>query len=88
MRACEHCGVSVEGRRRHARYCGGPCRAAASRRRAAESRPDPAPLVEQDHHSESAQKRTEESTAQLATAEQEELIAYFRVKYPELWDAA
>ena len=36
MRVCAHCGTSLDGHRRQARYCGGPCRAAASRTRAAE----------------------------------------------------
>ena len=35
-RACLNCGVSMEGRRKNAVYCGGPCRAEASRQRAAE----------------------------------------------------
>ena len=34
-RGCENCGESVEGRRRHAVYCSGRCRAEASRKRAA-----------------------------------------------------
>jgi hypothetical protein len=32
---CETCGGSLDGRRRHARFCGAPCRAAASRERGA-----------------------------------------------------
>ena len=34
MRVCVLCGESLEGRRRDARFCGGPCRAEASRLRA------------------------------------------------------
>lgn len=30
-RRCAICGESIDGRRAHARYCGGPCRAEASR---------------------------------------------------------
>jgi ribosome-binding protein aMBF1 (putative translation factor) len=30
LRQCESCGRSIDGYRRQARYCGGPCRAAAS----------------------------------------------------------
>jgi hypothetical protein len=36
MRLCAHCGGSLSHRRKDAVYCGGPCRAAASRARAAE----------------------------------------------------
>ena len=39
-RACAICGVSLAGRRRHARCCSGACRAEASRRTRAESAPD------------------------------------------------
>jgi len=34
VRTCAHCGTSIDGYRSQARYCGGPCRAAASRKRA------------------------------------------------------
>jgi hypothetical protein len=33
MRRCAHCGRSLDGGRRQARYCSGACRAAASRAR-------------------------------------------------------
>lgn len=32
-RLCGLCGTSIEGRRRHARFCSGACRAEASRLR-------------------------------------------------------
>lgn len=32
---CSQCGAPLTSKRRDARYCGGPCRAAASRGRAA-----------------------------------------------------
>lgn len=32
-RTCGTCGRPLDGYRQHARYCGGPCRAAASRER-------------------------------------------------------
>ena len=35
-RTCLNCGISIEGRRTNAIYCGGPCRAEASRKRAAQ----------------------------------------------------
>ena len=34
VRRCGYCERSLGGYRRHARYCGAPCRAAASRERA------------------------------------------------------
>jgi hypothetical protein len=40
MRICANCSKSLEAYRRQARYCGGPCRAEASRARAAQ-RQDP-----------------------------------------------
>ena len=36
MRVCAHCGGPLAHRREDARYCGAPCRAAASRARATE----------------------------------------------------
>ena len=35
-RRCRVCGLSLQGRRKDAIYCGGPCRAEASRQRAAQ----------------------------------------------------
>ena len=35
FRRCAVCGLSLQGRRKDARYCSGPCRAEASRKRAA-----------------------------------------------------
>jgi hypothetical protein len=52
MRICGHCGTSLDGYRRQAIYCGGPCRAAASRSRKA------AQVVEHPTLTESAPKRT------------------------------
>lgn len=83
MRTCQHCGASLEGRRRHAIYCGGPCRAAASRAKAAESREPDAPVVEQRHHVECAQKRTSCATdiiqwGQLSAADQDRIERIMR----------
>lgn len=35
LRTCESCGAPLQHHRSHARYCGGACRAAASRERIA-----------------------------------------------------
>lgn len=51
VRLCATCGVSLAGRRRHARFCSGACRAAAARQPSA---------------GESAQKRTGEAWHPLA----------------------
>ena len=59
MRACAHCGGSLDGRRRQAIYCGGPCRAAASRARAAHERPSPIPGTSARAAVETAQNRTQ-----------------------------
>ena len=48
MRACAFCGSSLEGQRRHAVYCSGACRAAASRARA-ESRTRPPEALQSAH---------------------------------------
>lgn len=88
MRTCAHCATSLDGYRRQARYCGGPCRAAASRARAAErsssvvSAPEPSVLDE------GAQKRTQEATWRLATPAEEALAERLHQDYPELWEAA
>src|SRR4051794_28864783 len=44
-RWCACCGTPLDGRRGHAIYCSGSCRAAASRQRAAESASAVKPLV-------------------------------------------
>ena len=99
-RACENCGASLRGYRSQARCCGGPCRAAASRSRAAERQAnaershDAAPLEE------TAQNRTEtaravfddhDSTvvplARLATPDEEAEIERVRRKLGT-WEAA
>jgi hypothetical protein len=88
VKVCLACGQSLGGYRRQARYCGGPCRAAASRARADESRERVAAMVEPSSAQKSAQKRTDDAGGQLATVEQEELIAYLRAKYPDLLESA
>ena len=60
-RACAHCGTSLDSHRRHARYCGGPCRAAASRARSLRTLQDLAPHQEAARRQQSAQKRTHEA---------------------------
>lgn len=91
MRTCEHCGQSIEHKRRDARHCDGPCRAAASRAsraRAAERSNSVVPAPEPSALDEGAQKRTQEATWPLATPAEEALAARLRQEYPELWEAA
>jgi hypothetical protein len=88
MRACEHCGTSLEGRRRHARHCGGPCRAAAHRGRAAERSKGVVRARERSVLDESAQKRTQDATWPLATLAEEALAERLCQDYPEMWEAA
>jgi len=59
MRTCEHCGTSIDGYRRQARSCGGPCRAAASRARKAA---EPPAGVEDPGREQTAQNRTQRAT--------------------------
>jgi hypothetical protein len=88
VRTCERCGASLDGYRRQARYCGGPCRAAASRARAAEGSNGIVPSPEPSALDESAQKRTEEATWTLATPAEEAIAERLRQKYPDLCEAA
>ena len=58
-RACARCGVSIVDYRRQAIYCGGPCRAAASRaKRLADSAGDQILALRE----ETARNRTHESS--------------------------
>jgi hypothetical protein len=92
MRVCADCGTSLDGYRRQAIYCGGPCRATASRARVAERR-EPTkvgPAAGGDH--ESAHTRTglarEAADWPLATPAEEALAERLRRQYPEWWEAA
>ena len=58
QRVCANCGASLDSHRRHARYCGGPCRAAASRARSLKRPQDLAPNPEAARRQQTAQKRT------------------------------
>jgi hypothetical protein len=60
VRVCarDGCDASLEGRRGHARFCTGACRAAASRARAAERTSSDTPLEPTRGDGETAQKRT------------------------------
>ena len=88
MRSCANCGTSIDCYRRQARYCGGPCRAAASRARAAERNHPAAPVVAHAWTRESAQNRTQRlpDTDQwtLATPAEEALADRLRRDYPDL----
>jgi hypothetical protein len=88
VRTCANCGTSIDGYHRQARSCGGPCRAAASRARAAERSNGIVPSPEPSALDESAQKRTEEATWTLATPAEEALAERLRRKFPEMWEAA
>lgn len=88
MRVCAHCGTSLDGHRRQARYCGGPCRAAASRTRAAERSKTVVPAPEPSVLDKSALRHTAEATWPLATPAEEALAERLAQEYPELWEAA
>ncbi len=97
MRRCENCAASLDGRRRQTRFCGGACRAAASRTRAAlrPSTPEPNPTVAREDKT--ARNRTpgarEQVVAQdttayadwpLASAAEEARLAAAIQKFPDL----
>lgn len=88
MRSCEVCGASLEDRRSHARHCGGRCRAAASRARAAERSNRVAPAPEPSGLNKSAQKPTQPATNAatwtIATVAEEALADRLRRAYPEI----
>lgn len=78
MTVCANCGTSLDGYRPQARHCGGPCRAAASRARAAQTPPVVSPTVTAISGEETAQKRTQQATEPviwdaLPRAEQERI---------------
>jgi hypothetical protein len=88
VRTCEHCGRSIEHKRRDARHCDGPCRAAASRTRAAERANNAARASEPSLRDKSAQKRTQPATNAatwtIATVAEEALADRLRREYPEI----
>jgi hypothetical protein len=88
VRICALCGTSLDGYRAHARYCGGPCRAAASRARAAERSNSIVRAPRPSGLDESAQKPTREATWPLATPAEEAVAERLRQKYPELAETA
>jgi hypothetical protein len=93
VRTCEHCGRSIEHKRRDARHCDGPCRAAASRGRASERSNSVAPAPDPGVLDQSAQKRTGHASDgaewQLATPAEEALLERITREYADLWgDAA
>ena len=67
VRGCANCGRSIDDRRRHARYCGGPCRAAASRARAAQRVSGTAPAPEPTAPAEAGHDGAKGATWALAT---------------------
>jgi hypothetical protein len=58
-RVCANCGTSIVGYRRQATYCGGPCRAEASRRRHAQTIDDLTVGVDAAPPQETARNRTQ-----------------------------
>jgi hypothetical protein len=56
MNVCARCGALLKGRRSQTRYCGGSCRAAASRARAAQSATTPEAVAFPSLDRETAQK--------------------------------
>jgi hypothetical protein len=85
IRVCIQCGVALCGYRRQARYCGGPCRAAASRARIVERSNNASQAREPSVLDESAQKRTD-GAWRLATPAEEALAGRLRHRLPELTD--
>ncbi len=75
MRTCANCGTSLDGYRPQAIYCGGPCRAAASRKRAAEKSRNGYAAPEATAPDQSAQKRTQRAGESI---EWESLLALSR----------
>jgi len=66
---CQNCGKALEGQNPRQRFCGGPCRAEASRRRRAEA--VRLPLVEAMTALRQAQVAVEEARERLAGQGQE-----------------
>jgi hypothetical protein len=92
LRQCECCGQTLDYYRRQARYCGGPCRAAASRARAARRAETPERDPWAVGRQETAPTRTHTTTAGLkwsvATGAEEALAERLKRDYPEMWAAA
>jgi hypothetical protein len=63
MRTCAHCRRAIDEYRRDAVFCGGPCRAAASRARARQVASTLEVGLRVAYAAESAQSRTHEATA-------------------------
>ena len=75
MRACAHCGVSIEARRPQARFCCGACRAAyRGSRRASRSGSRHGTDALPKPHSNRTEDVARDDTYRLATPEEEERI--------------
>lgn len=59
VRACMNCGDPLDDHRCHAKYCGAPCRAAASRARATVTLGSFSADLEAARSKQTAQKRTQ-----------------------------
>lgn len=92
MRVCANCGRSIDGYRRQAIYCGGPCRAAVSRERAAQGSSNTRTAPEPTAPVETAQNRTQRAAHELewriATGAEEVEAQRLWRKFPEMWEAA
>lgn len=88
QRSCANCGISIIGYRPQANYCCGPCRAAASRARAAHERPSPTPGAPARAAAETAQNRTHVPPGgrgyQMASPAEEARIADLLARHADL----
>jgi hypothetical protein len=87
-RTCEQCGRCIKEKRRQARYCGGPCRAASSRAIAARRPQTAPPVIDLPAVRQTAQKRTgdvrDRPEWRLATPAEEAEAERLRRRFPEL----
>jgi hypothetical protein len=86
-RTCARCGISLVRHRRQAIYCSGPCRAAASRARAARDRRSPIPGEPTRAAVETAQNRTYVVAGggyAMATPDEETRIAALLARHADL----
>jgi hypothetical protein len=92
MRTCAFCGKSIEDYRPQAIYCGGPCRAAASRARAARAPAHSEPLVKPCPADDTAQKATRDpmllNAYRNATRAEEARALRLARDHADLWTEA
>lgn len=92
MRTCAHCGMSIDGYRPQAIYCGGPCRAAASRKRATERPRDGQSVSEATAPDQTAHNRTQRATEVVEwehlSADEQHRIERLLLRHADLLEAA